>query len=43
MSLLAQQKKAQKEETERKKIEELSISFSGILESIIVEMPPIFQ
>ena len=43
MSLLAQQKKAQKEDAERKKIAELSTSFSNTLQSIIDEMPPIFK
>lgn len=43
MSLRAQQQKAQKEEAERKKIEELSTSFSNALQSIIAEMPPIFK
>jgi hypothetical protein len=43
MRLLAQQQKAQKEEAERIKIEELSTSFSSTLQSIIAEMPSIFK
>ncbi len=43
MSVLAQQQRVQKEETERKRIEELSASFTSTLQSIIAEMPPIFK
>lgn len=43
MSRLAHQQREQKEEAEKKRIEELSNSFSNTLQSIIAEMPPIFK
>lgn len=43
MSLLAQQEKAQKEDSEKKRIEDLSSWFRNALQSIIAEMPSIFK